>query len=170
MSTGFAVLAKRWDITKELAALFEHTKTMPRGTLIEHAEIERVTGIKRGPLPWGLLIPKWKKKVFRELHIYVKSVKGVGYKFTTVTEQRVEESERLDQAADRKRKEACKVVAVIPLAELDEEGRAFQAARAEQLASQLAVSRADRAKARCWLSSPETLPRAIANGNGKKIT
>lgn len=90
------MIVTRHVIDRELELMRVLTRTLKRGSLITHAEIEAATGFKRDAAPWPKLIKQWKVWAMDELKIALKSEPGIGYRLCTEQEQ-IEVALRLER-------------------------------------------------------------------------
>ena len=167
MTATFPYLRKHPDIAAEITALFDATKDRERGSLIKHSEIVAATKIAKDSPVWGRLIQRWKKRMAAK-GLWIKSAtpRGVGYRVLLVDEQRVEEPMRIQVQAMRRIDKAALCVGCIPVEELNEDGRRFQAVRLLQLGQIKQATQQHRAEVASYLANPKTLPRLRNNGDG----
>lgn len=159
-------LLQRRDISKELEALWNATKDLPRGSLVEHETIEAASMIERDNTVWGRLIKNWKRQMARDRGIWMTAVNGVGYRLLMVEEQLKDRPEKIEKSAMRRMRASVECAGVIPETELDETQRRYQMHRVSHSTAIAELQKKQKAERQSWLANPETLPR-LTNGNGK---
>lgn len=157
------LLRKVHDVSREVDRLFEATRQLPRGSVIEHSRIAELTGLTHGITPWMQAIKKWKKRMLagdsESPGACLKAVPGVGYRILTTKEQIEEEPERLQRSSDRRIRQAASVIAAIRDEELSEPEVRYRVSALNSLADVAKQSKLSREKRKGWLGNPDSLPR-----------
>jgi hypothetical protein len=149
-------VSARRPVDTELLRLAAKTKTLMRGSLVRHAEIERWTGVRKNEPPWKRLIWLWKSWAIRERNISIVSEPGIGYRLATV-DQQLDFAVRLEKAGGRRLERAIIAAGVIPENLLSAEGKVFRLAFVGGI-NRVQVVRLE-AEAERKLSPPTDLPR-----------
>lgn len=168
------------DVNKEINDLFEATYQRPRGSLIKHGEIEKITGYekmvvdsKRRYVPsaaYQKIVRKWRRKLLESTFggkkcpgVATIASNGVGYRFATVEEQGKSVPDNYEKQAVRKTKQAQTTVECIPEEEMTDDQKRFRRERIRQTNESLDISKSHFEERKSFLSNPDTLPRW--NGN-----
>lgn len=155
------MFTKKRDVTNEIKALIAATESLPRGSLVTHEEIEKVTGIKKDHPSRQTILKKWKKhhEVNRGITIMPSVPAGVGYRFLTVEEQLKVQPVKYRSQAVRRINKAASCLGSISDGELDDDGKSLRSAMLGQLAEMKDKEKTQRAVLSTWLASPKALPR-----------
>jgi len=160
-----ARIKERTDISKEVQALVNATKDLPRATIITHEKIEEIVGHKRqGPHnKYQQIITKWKKDIQRDHGVKWVSSHGVGYRSLTVEAQLKEYTRKQYRRANKCIQDAAVAVATIKPEELDENQTLLANAQLSFCADQQKIHKLHDANQTSWFANPETLPRFRAD-------
>lgn len=150
---------RKRDISVELKALCDATENRERGSLIEHQEIETLTGFTREHSHWGQLIKKWKKHMLQQKGIKPLSVAGVGYRFPLQDEQLTKQPDSLMKQAIRKVNDAAACIGSISDADLTPDQLLYRAATLSNMTDLKNLNKTHQAKQQSWLANPKALPR-----------
>ena len=156
---GLPQVLTRRDVSKEVGALLENTKSLARGSVVDYETIKKLTKLQRGDKGWSALIRQWKRRMMSEFGMWVGVVNCVGYRLLTVDEQLKVQPERYERQARKRLQKAVACAGTIPAELLNEHELRFQAIRIQQSAELLGVQDSQIKSRKSWLAAPESLPR-----------
>lgn len=118
-------------VAKATDAIYALTRTMDRGQVLSHDEVQVVLGVPPHAHPWDLVMRKVARRLLRERSIALWPNYVGGYKLCTVAEQLQLPTERLRRAGRQARKGRIAVEAIPDraLSTAQRHARAFLVAR-----------------------------------------
>lgn len=153
-------ITKKRDLTKEIQAIYEATRSLDRGTFVPHDQITELTGIDPKNKLHGRLVKHWKNLMLDSgIAVECATPLGTGYRLLTKEEQLKKRSIQLQRQGDKRHRKAAKYVAVLPADQLDDDELRFQAARLGQFSELKNTGDKQRAELSSWISNPKLLPR-----------
>lgn len=158
------------NIDAELKSLWEHTKDLPRGSIVKYEDIEQASGIQRDDRKWNKLVGKWRKRMLRERSIYIpRAITGIGFPIPAGDDQ-IECAKTREHRGAKLIAEAEAIAGIIATTDLSEQGVERQkrmVAHCEHVRTLRNESAAEQKK---WLGTPQVLPRVrfLPNGSGSQ--
>lgn len=158
------MLTTRNDISQELKALVDATIDLPRGSVVPHELIDRLTGFLRGTSLRNTIVRKWKRTLSerRGIVVTVSSPPGIGYRLLNTEQQLYDETNKLTDQAVRRINKAAVAVGSIDRSELNDRQRAYQLAKIGHLTELKTLEKKQRSESRTLSSKVYASPRIMS--------
>lgn len=153
------LIKSKYDDQKE--RLWQHTKDLPRGTVVTHEEMAKLIGFRYGTAPYRTIKLAWAKQMKKERSIEVMPAQpyGTGWRLSTAEEQVIQNPNSHRRRAGRIIKRTVETVAIAPTLELSDHAQRVQSQTLIQLEDEVAMMRNNSRKMKCLQANPSTMPR-----------
>ena len=159
MAEQKVLVQSKYDDQKQ--RLWQHTKDLPRGTILTHDEVAQVIGFQYGTRAYWTIKLAWAKQMKKERSIEVMAAHpyGVGWRLSTAEEQVIDNPNSHRKRAERIIRRTVGTVAITPTVELSDHAQRIQSQTLIQLEDEVAMMRNNNRKLKCLQANPSSMPR-----------